>query len=247
LPFRQQKCLAHFVRDIDEDLFRNPLDIELRRIAQDFGELLKSIVMTIDKYGLKRRHLQKHKKPVQRFLEAVAGVDVRSDLANKYKKRFGKSGTKMFTFLDYDGVPWNNNNAEHAIKFFAKFRQHADGRFTERSLCDVLVLASVLATCEMNNLNPLKFLLSKEAKIEALLRMAGRRQPSLAQPPTVYGTNAIADSVNSAQACCAGLPTSSVPPTSSTPPTCSTSDAARSQAAMLTPNEPTAAASPTRG
>ena len=23
---------------------------------------------------------------------------------------------RLFTFLDYDGVPWNNNNAEHAIK-----------------------------------------------------------------------------------------------------------------------------------
>ncbi len=30
---------------------------------------------------------------------------------------------KLFTFLDYDGVPWNNNNAEHAIKHFAIFRR----------------------------------------------------------------------------------------------------------------------------
>ena len=27
-----------------------------------------------------------------------------------------KSGAKMFTFLDHDGVPWNNTNAEHAIE-----------------------------------------------------------------------------------------------------------------------------------
>jgi hypothetical protein len=29
--------------------------------------------------------------------------------------------TKMFTFLDFDDIPWNNNNAEHAIKAFANF------------------------------------------------------------------------------------------------------------------------------
>ncbi len=30
---------------------------------------------------------------------------------------------KLFTFLDYGGGPWNNNNAEHAIKHFAIFRR----------------------------------------------------------------------------------------------------------------------------
>ena len=174
LPCRQQKCVAHLVRDIDEDLFRNPLDLELRTVAHDFGTLLKSIVTTIDRFGLKSRYLQKHKREVRSFLEAIATVDFNSELVNKYKKRFDKGGEKMFTFLDNDGVPWNNNNAEHAIKFFAKFRQHADGRFTENSLRDYLVLASVFATCEFNNLNPLQFLLSKETTLSGLLRMSGR-------------------------------------------------------------------------
>jgi hypothetical protein len=80
----------------------------------------------------------------------------------------------MFTFLDHDGVPWNNNNAEHAIKRFAKYRRDADGRFTARTLEEYLVLASVFETCEFNNVNVLQFLLSKEATLKGLLRMAGR-------------------------------------------------------------------------
>jgi hypothetical protein len=81
--------------------------------------------------------------------------------------------------LDHDGVPWNNNNAEHAIKRFAKYRRDADGRFTERTLQEYLVLATVLETCEFNNLNVLKFLLSKETTLEGLLRMAGRKSSDL--------------------------------------------------------------------
>ncbi len=81
----------------------------------------------------------------------------------------------MFTFLDHDGVPWNNTNAEHAIKRFAKHRRQADGCFTERSLQEYLVLASVFETCEFNNLNVLKFLLSRETTLEGLLRLAGSR------------------------------------------------------------------------
>ena len=81
----------------------------------------------------------------------------------------------MFTFVDHDGVPWNNNNAEHAIKRFAKYRRDADGRFTKRTLEEYLVLASVFETCEFNNVNVLKFLLSKETTLAGLLKMAGRK------------------------------------------------------------------------
>ena len=82
----------------------------------------------------------------------------------------------MFTFLDHDGVPWNNTNAEHAIKLFAKYRRNADGRFTAQSLEEYAVLASVFETCEFNNVNVLKFLLSKETTLEGLFKMAGRKK-----------------------------------------------------------------------
>jgi predicted RecB family nuclease len=174
LRCNQQKCLVHLVRDIDDDLLRHPLDGELKEMAQQFGTLLRTIIDTVDKYGLRRRHLHKHKPSVDRFLDNVAAAAYSSPLATKYQKRFGKSGNKMFTFLEYDGIPWNNNNAEHAIKRFAKYRRDADGKFTQRSLEEYLVLATVFETCAFNNVNILKFLLSGEATLGGLLRMAGR-------------------------------------------------------------------------
>jgi len=133
--------------------------------------LLRTIVETVDRYGLKKRHLHKHKRAVVRFLKGVGGYEFSSEVADKYKKRFQKSGAKMFTFLDHDGIPWNNTNAEHAIKLFAKYRRNADGRFTEASVKEYLVLASVLETCEFNNVNVLRFLLSGEKTLAALLKM----------------------------------------------------------------------------
>jgi hypothetical protein len=183
LDCEQQKCLVHFVRDIDEDLLKNPFDRELKCIAQEFGTLLRVAIQTVDRYGLKSRHLRKHKPTVLRFLDSVASKDFTSDLAVSYKRRFQKSGAKMFTFLDHDGVPWNNNNAEHAIKGFAKFRAHADGRFTERSLREYLVLASIFQTCEFNNVNVLKFLLSKETTLAGVFKMAKRKDQVISQLP----------------------------------------------------------------
>jgi Transposase IS66 family len=175
LKCEQQKCLVHLVRDIDNEVLKNPLDIELKGLAKEFGILLREVIEIVDRYGLKTRYLRKHKRSVVRFLKAVASASFVSPLANKYKRRFEKSGERMFTFLDLDGVPWNNNNAEHAIKRFARYRRDADGRFTERSLQEYLVLATVLETCEFNNVNALKFLLSKEVTLEGLLRVPVRK------------------------------------------------------------------------
>lgn len=185
LACEQQKCLVHIVRDIDDDLLRNPLDTELRAIAAQLGTLLQGIIQTVDRYGLKRRHLRKHKRAVSRFLKAVVSTISTSELANKYGKRFQKSGKKMFTFLDHDGVPWNNNNAEHAIKRFAKYRRMADGQFTERTLQEYLILASVFETCEFNNVNVLKFLLSKETTLAGLFKMAKRKDQAISHQPDI--------------------------------------------------------------
>jgi len=164
----QQKCLIHLIRDINDDLRRFPFDEDLKAIAQPFGTLLRTIIETIDKYGLKKRHLQKHKKAALNFLDEISSQTFSSEAAQNYQKRFKKSREKLFTFLDYDEVPWNNNNAEHAIKVFAKYREHNRNVITEHSLKEYLVLLTVFQTCEYSNINVLKFLLSKEKTIESL-------------------------------------------------------------------------------
>ena len=67
LKCRQQKCLIHLMRDINDDLRRNPYDEELRSVAEPFARLLKDIVLTIDRYGLRRLHLHKHVKAAERL------------------------------------------------------------------------------------------------------------------------------------------------------------------------------------
>ena len=99
LKCAQQKCLVHLVRDMDDDLLKNPLDMELKGMAQQFGSLLRAVIETVDSRGLKSRCLHKHKPAVTRFLDSVVSIDTSSPVASKYKKRFEKSGEKMFTFL----------------------------------------------------------------------------------------------------------------------------------------------------
>ena len=105
--------------------------------------------------------MHKHWKEVEAFFDETCGKESPSEVARGYQSRFEKYRSKLFTFLDHDGVPWNNNNAEHAIKCFARHRQFADGRFTEASIKDYLVILSVYQTCEYQGIAFLDFLRGK--------------------------------------------------------------------------------------
>ena len=161
----QQKCLIHLIRDMNDDLRKNPFDEEYKQLIKDFGEILQSIVLTIDKFGFKKRKLGKHKKETKKFLDQLFLSYPESRVVRQYQKRFRKYRNKLFTFLDYDGVPWNNNTAEHAIKTFALYRRITDGCFTEKGIRQYLILLSVYQTCQYRGTNFLDFMRSKETDI----------------------------------------------------------------------------------
>jgi hypothetical protein len=174
----QQKCLIHLIRDFNQDLQGNPWDEELKALAADFGALLRTIVATIDEHGLKARHLRKHGREVHRFFRKISDQIYRSGLAEGYQKRLLKYQDKLFTFLHHDSVPWNNNNAEHAVKQFAYYREIADGMLTEAGLKDYLVLLSIRLTCKYKRVSFLKFLLSRDPDIDAFREGGGKKKLS---------------------------------------------------------------------
>lgn len=83
---------------------------------------------------------------------------------------------KLFTFLNYDGVPWNNNNAEHAIKAFARVRDVIGGASTEKGHEEYLTLLSVCQTCKYMGVDFLDFLRSGEKDIHAFADSQRRRK-----------------------------------------------------------------------
>jgi predicted RecB family nuclease len=170
----QQKCLVHLARDINDDLFHNPFDEELKQLAQALVAVLKPIIDTIDRYGLKRHYLHKHKADVERFFRCVSGLTRESEVARKYQKRFLKYRDKLFVFLDHDGVPWNNNNAENALKRFVSRRKIIGAAFGERGLREYLVFLSIYQTCRNKHLSFLGFLRSSSLDLDAFAEVAGQ-------------------------------------------------------------------------
>ena len=163
----QQKCLIHLIRDINDDLFHSPFDTELKQLAQRLVTVLKPIIDTIDKHGLKQYYLHKHKDDVTRYFGYLFAQAFESEMARKYQKRMQKFRDKLFVFLDHDGIPWNNNNAENAIKGFASRRRNLGASSSEKGLREYLVFLSIYQTCRRKNVSFLRFLLSGKQDIDA--------------------------------------------------------------------------------
>ena len=93
----------------------------------------------------------------------------------KCKERFEKNRDKLFTFLNYDSVPWNNNNVEHTIKAFARLRSAIEGLSTPKGIEEYLILFSVCQTCKYMGVDFLDFLRSGEKDIHAFAESQQRR------------------------------------------------------------------------
>jgi hypothetical protein len=162
----QQKCLVHLIRDLNEQLLNNPFDEGLKRLAAEFASITKAMVETVDRWGLKKRFLGKHRISVDQFYRRLDSGLGTSEAAKKFIERLQKNRNKLFTFLQFDGVPWNNNNAEHAIKAYASLRRVIEGRSTEKGLNDFLVLLSICETCRYRKIDFLDFLRSGSKNVD---------------------------------------------------------------------------------
>jgi predicted RecB family nuclease len=170
----QQRCLIHLIRDLNEDVLKEPFNEEMKELVHDFAGILKPIIETIDHFGLKSRFLKKHKRNVTRFYERVLTREYETEAAQKACERFRKNQARLFTFLDHDDVPWNNNNAEHAIKAFSGLRDVIQGLSNEHGINDYLMLLSICQTFEYRDLDYLSFLRSGEIRLDEYVRKGGR-------------------------------------------------------------------------
>ena len=161
LSFKRQKCLVHLIRDLNDDLFKNPFDDEFKTMVISFGKLLRTIIETVDRWGLQKKHLQKHLIDTAYFYQEHLTSEHNSELSVKYTKRLKKHWNEMWVFLEHDDVPWNNNNAETAIKAFAQHRRGVNGQVSEKGLREYLEMLSIAQTCRYRNISHLDFLRRK--------------------------------------------------------------------------------------
>ena len=88
------------IRDLNEDLWREPFNDEFEAFVLGVKNLLIPIFMTIRKYGLKKRHFNKFNQSVEKFYSRNIEQKAYSfEVTNRYQKRFIRYKNSLFTFL----------------------------------------------------------------------------------------------------------------------------------------------------
>jgi predicted RecB family nuclease len=165
-PCRQQKCLSHLIGDLNDDLWKNPFNLQYESFLAAVRDLLVPIFKDVERYGLKTRFLKKHMKAVDRFYKLnIDDVQHKCEIVQKYQKRFARYRESIFLFLIKDGIPWNNNTAERALRHIAVQRK-ISGSFFKRGATDYLKLLGIAQTCRFQEKSFLKFLLSEERDVD---------------------------------------------------------------------------------
>jgi predicted RecB family nuclease len=167
VPCRQQKCWVHLIGDLNDDLQSHPFDKEYETFILAIRDLFVPIMEAVQRYGLKKRNLNKFKESVDKFYQRrIIDKQYKSDLVLKYQKRFIRYRNSLFTFLEEDSIPWHNNTAERAIRPFAIQREVSKSPFQESVTRDYLVLLSIRQTCRFQGKSFFKFLYSRETNLD---------------------------------------------------------------------------------
>ncbi len=159
LKCKHQKCWVHLIRDLNEDLYKNPYDTEYEKFILELRNLIIPIFASIDKYGSKKYHFNKFRKSIDIFYNRVIMNKVyTSEIALKYQTRFKKHWANLFTFLELDNIPWNNNMAERGLRHLAVQRKIST--YFDKGIKNYLLFLGLMQTCRFQKKSFLKFLLS---------------------------------------------------------------------------------------
>ena len=181
---RQQKCLAHLIRDLNDDLWDCPFNTEFEGFVLAVKDLLVPMIEATDGRSSKRRRA-KFEVAIDRFYKRwITDREYEFEGTEKYRKRFDRYRDSLFMFMRVDGIPWNNNMAERAIRHLAVQRK-ISGTFFKDAIPSYLLLLGIAQTCRFQNKSFLKFLMSGSRDVDTFTSVKRRSASRCVSVPAV--------------------------------------------------------------
>lgn len=149
-----QCCLVHLLREL-EKVDQSNESVEwlafakkLRRLIRDGIRLRKQPDFSPDSNRSRVKRLD------LRLIEMAEGTYDDPD-AKRLAKRLSKYRDSIFTFLDYDNVPFENNHAERQIRPAVVLRKNSQSNRSEKGAATQSVLMTVYRTLKLRGHDPL--------------------------------------------------------------------------------------------
>jgi hypothetical protein len=157
LPYRQQKCLIHLLKDLRKSWRRGRLpSLQFRRFERRIRRIVQDAVRVHETIEDKGTRLRRKKLLEGRVLSICSRRYTDRDCIRvcKLLKRHWKN---LFTFLEAKEVHWNNNAAERAIRPSVMVRKNSYGSRSSTGALNHAVLMTVNETCRMRGMSFMDF------------------------------------------------------------------------------------------
>ena len=149
LPYKQQKCLVHLLRELSESKSNSDEFIAFRK---KLTRLLR------DSLRLEQRMTEAADMPKETYDRLLGYIHQRlSELYNasyetpdcqRLSKRLRKHSDQLFVFLERMDVESNNNRAERAIRPAVVTRKISGGNRTPSGTESLSIITSIIQTCK---------------------------------------------------------------------------------------------------
>jgi transposase len=150
---RWQRCLVHYLRELEDTIrYKNP--------GEDFIPFRKKLKRIL-RDAIRMAEAKDHGERLRAKARLEARVDAlilsysqsREKNCTRLLKRLRRERDMLFTFLEEDGVDWNNNAAERALRSSVVIRKITYGNQSGEGAHAHAVLMSIRETCALRKEN----------------------------------------------------------------------------------------------
>ena len=151
----KQKCFVHLLRELKKVDVRNrspgwkAFRKKLKRLLRDALRLSKREGLTQADYDSRRARLDAR-------LDALTAMPWKDADAKRLVKRLIKYRQELFTFLDHEGVPADNNGGERGIRPAVIIRKNSFCNRSERGANMQAVMMSIYRTLKLRGHDPIR-------------------------------------------------------------------------------------------
>lgn len=151
----RQYCLVHLLRELEKVDKRNTSP-EWQAFAKRLRRLLRDGIRLRKRSDFAPGKSQSRVDRLNARVGQMASETHTDTDARRLTKRLAKYAEYLFTFLDYEDVPFENNLCEREIRPAVVLRKNSQSNRSERGAATQAVLMSVYRTLKLRGLNPTK-------------------------------------------------------------------------------------------
>lgn len=150
---RWQRCLVHYLRELEETVKYKSPGADFFPFRKKLRRMLRDAIRMADEEdrGERLRAKARFGARIDKLIASYSSSEEKN--CARLLKRLGRERNMLFTFLEEDGVDWNNNAAERALRSSVVIRKITYGNQSDEGAHAHAVLMSVRETCGLRKEN----------------------------------------------------------------------------------------------